>query len=256
QVWCYTPGSGWAQATDMNQGRVFAHGCVYHDTIWVTGGNANEVALTHSEFYDPVSETWTVDNSLFPNLPVATWAGASGIVGQTMFVFSGVGASLQLMDTTQYFDFATRTWTVTPSVYLMVYRGCGTGNADGKAVVYGGSTGGFTPTNICQYEQLGTGAVESKSDNWKEIDGIAPTFIHDFCRISYNVPVAGKVTLNIYDASGSLVKTLVNGMSEPGEKNVAWDRRDAKGNRVVSGTYFFRLSVPNRSVSAKAILLQ
>ncbi len=157
QVWCYTPGSGWAQVADMNQGRVFAHGCVYNDTIWVAGGIADGVALSHTEFYDPASNTWTVDNSVFPQMPVATWAGASGNVGQTMFVFSGVSGAMLLMDTTQYFDFGTRSWTVTPGVLLKVYRGCGVGNADGKAVVYGGSTGGFAPTDTCQYEQLVTG---------------------------------------------------------------------------------------------------
>ncbi|MGQ9707635.1 MAG: kelch repeat-containing protein [bacterium] len=156
-VWCYTPGSGWAQVADMNQGRVFAMGCVYHDTIWVTGGYQNTTVLNHSEFYDPVSNTWTVDNSIFPQLPIATWAAASGVVGQTMFVHSGVSSAMALMDTTQYFDFDSRTWTVTPTVLLKVYRGTGVGNADGKAVVYGGSIGGFTPTDTCQYEVIATG---------------------------------------------------------------------------------------------------
>ncbi len=157
QVWCYTPGSGWSRVADMNQGRVFAMGCVYNDTIWVTGGIANDVALAHSEFYDPVSNTWTVNNSIFPQLPIATWGAPSGIVGQTMFVFSGVNESWLLQDTTQYFDFGARTWTITPDVLLPIYRGAGVGNADGKAVVYGGSIGGFTPTDTCQYEVLATG---------------------------------------------------------------------------------------------------
>ncbi|MCR4423396.1 MAG: kelch repeat-containing protein [bacterium] len=156
-VYCYTPGSGWSQVADMNQGRVFAMGCVYHDTIWVTGGYQNTTVLNHSEFYDPVSNTWTVNNTIFPQLPIATWAAASGVVGQTMFVHSGVSSAMALMDTCQYFDFGTRTWTVTPDVLLPIYRGTGVGNADGKAVVYGGSIGGFTPTDTCQYEVLATG---------------------------------------------------------------------------------------------------
>jgi len=156
-VYCYTPGSGWSQVADMNQGRVFAMGCVYHDTIWVTGGYQNTTVLNHSEFYDPVSNTWTVNNTIFPQLPIATWAAASGVVGQTMFVHSGVSSAMALMDTCQYFDFGTRTWTVTPDVLLPIYRGTGVGNADGKAVVYGGSIGGFTPTDTCQYEVLAAG---------------------------------------------------------------------------------------------------
>ncbi|MEO0067676.1 MAG: kelch repeat-containing protein [candidate division WOR-3 bacterium] len=159
-VWCYTPGAGWSQVADMNKGRVFAMGCVYHDTIWVTGGVRNDTVINHSEFYDPASNTWTVDTTIFPHMPIATWGAASGVVGQTMFVHSGVSAAMQLMDTTQYFDFGTRTWTVTPSVLLKVYRSTGVGNADGKAVVYGGSTGGFNPTDTCQYEQITTGYAD------------------------------------------------------------------------------------------------
>ncbi len=157
EVYCYTPDSGWSRVADMNQGRVFAMGCVYHDTIWVTGGYQNTTVLNHSEFYDPASNTWTVDSTIFPHLPIATWAAASGVVGQTMFVASGVRELVGLMDTCQYFDFETRTWTITPDVLLPIYRGTGVGNADGKAVVYGGAIGGFVSTDTCQYEVLATG---------------------------------------------------------------------------------------------------
>ncbi|MDH5683994.1 MAG: T9SS type A sorting domain-containing protein [candidate division WOR-3 bacterium] len=157
QVWAYTPGSGWAQVASMNQGRVFAAGWVYHDTIWVTGGNANNVALTHSEFYDPVANVWTVNNSIFPALPVGVWGAASGIVSNTGFVFSGVSPAGALRDTTNYFDHNTHTWSTNPSVLLKVYRGTGVGNADNKAVIYGGSTGSFNATDTCQYESFGGG---------------------------------------------------------------------------------------------------
>jgi len=156
-VWCYTPGAGWSQVADMNQGRVFASGFVYHDTIWVTGGIANNVGLSHSEFYDPVANVWTVNNTVFPQLPYTVWGAGSGIVGSTGFVATGVDVGFGLTDSVAYFDFGTRTWSVEEPVYLRVYRTAAVGNGDGKAVVYGGSTGGFTPTAVCQYEQLSTG---------------------------------------------------------------------------------------------------
>ena len=155
QVHCYTPGSGWAPVADMHQGRVFAQGWVYNDTIWMAGGNTGS-GITHTEFYDPVADTWTVDNTVFPQLPYGVWGAGSGAVGNTAFIASGVkGDALQ--DTCMYFDHSTHTWTISAGMHLKIYRTAGVGTADGKAVLYGGSTGGFVPTNVCQYEQLSTG---------------------------------------------------------------------------------------------------
>ncbi|MFO7676215.1 MAG: FlgD immunoglobulin-like domain containing protein [bacterium] len=155
QVWCYTPGAGWSQKADMNQGRVFANAAVYRDTIWVTAGIANNVGLTHSEFYDPVANVWTVNNSVFPQLPVSRWGAAGGQAGSKMFVASGVDAGFLLSDTAFYFDFAARTWSAEDGMPLRVYRTAGAGAANGDAHVYGGSTGGFSPTDTVQVTNLG-----------------------------------------------------------------------------------------------------
>ncbi|MEO0081692.1 MAG: T9SS type A sorting domain-containing protein [candidate division WOR-3 bacterium] len=155
RVWRYTPGSGWTQVANMNSGRVFAMAVAYHDTIWMAGGNKDGAALTHTEFYDPVSNTWNVNNTVFPQLPEARWGAAVAQVGDKMVIASGVTPASALTDTAFVFDFTTRTWSVEEGIPTRVYRTVGVGNADNKAVVYGGSTGGFTPTNICQYNTYG-----------------------------------------------------------------------------------------------------
>ena len=93
QCWAYTPGAGWASIANMNQGRVFAQAAVYHDTIWVMGGNADGTELTHTEFYAPTTNTWTVDNAIFPQLPVPLWAAASGVSLGKFFVAAGASNS-------------------------------------------------------------------------------------------------------------------------------------------------------------------
>jgi hypothetical protein len=155
QVWAYTPGAGWAQVADMNQGRVFAAGWVYNDTIWMAGGYQNTTVLNHTEFYDPVANVWTVDNSRFPTLPYGVWAPASGVVGDIGFIAGGVTASMELTDSIVYFNHTTQTWSVERPLALKVYRTAGAASGDGKAFVIGGSTGGFTPTNVVQFEQMG-----------------------------------------------------------------------------------------------------
>jgi len=62
--------------------------------------------------------------------------------------------------------------------------------------------------------------------------------------IRYDVPLAGKVTLKIYNLAGQLVRVLVDARQTPGRHTVMWDGRDAEGHEVASGAYFYRMTVP------------
>ncbi|NLI98156.1 hypothetical protein GX441_05795 [bacterium] len=72
--------------------------------------------------------------------------------------------------------------------------------------------------------------------------------------IQYSVPVLGSVSLKVYDASGSLVKTLANGLHNAGQYNICWNGTTDSGLRATSGVYFFRLETSGKIASAKAIL--
>jgi len=63
------------------------------------------------------------------------------------------------------------------------------------------------------------------------------------------------VNLGMYDATGKLLKVLVNGQVARGERSAVWDRKDDSGRAVANGTYFYRLTVDGRSVSGKAVVL-
>ena len=77
-------------------------------------------------------------------------------------------------------------------------------------------------------------------------------------RISYEIEagVRGKVTLNVYDVTGARVRTLVDESAKPGLHTVAWDGRNARGEAVGSGIYFYRLSTPARTFTRKMVLLK
>jgi len=83
----------------------------------------------------------------------------------------------------------------------------------------------------------------------------SPSFIRGQALISYCVPGGSDVSLNVYDAAGNLVKTLVSGAVAPGEGSVVWNRTDNSGRLVASGTYFYRLTASGRSVSSKTMVL-
>jgi hypothetical protein len=66
--------------------------------------------------------------------------------------------------------------------------------------------------------------------------------------IFYHVPAPGaRVSLEIFDAEGRLVRVLVDGWLHGGRQDAIWDARDNRGRVVPSGLYFYRLDVGGRS---------
>ena len=60
--------------------------------------------------------------------------------------------------------------------------------------------------------------------------------------ISFTLPAEQHVRLSIYDANGTLIRSLVNESRSFGKNDVTWDGRDNAGALVSSGVYFYRLS--------------
>jgi hypothetical protein len=59
--------------------------------------------------------------------------------------------------------------------------------------------------------------------------------------ISYSLPIASRVRLEVYDLMGQLVRVLAEGWQEMGDHRVSWDGRDGQGQSVSSGVYLYRL---------------
>jgi hypothetical protein len=64
------------------------------------------------------------------------------------------------------------------------------------------------------------------------------------------------VTLSVYDAAGAYVTTLAAGPYAHGTHDVTWNGTDAKGTRVGSGVYFYRLDAPGQTLTRKMVLLK
>lgn len=66
-----------------------------------------------------------------------------------------------------------------------------------------------------------------------------------------------RVQLKIYDASGRLVKTLVDNTSiKPDNYNLKWEGIDNSGNKVSAGVYFYKLEAGKFKSIKKLILLK
>jgi hypothetical protein len=84
-----------------------------------------------------------------------------------------------------------------------------------------------------------------------------PNPFNPVTRIAFSVPdAAGRVTLDVHDVSGRLVKTLVDEEMPAGPALAVWDGTDSDGARLPSGVYFARLSAGEASTFRKMTLLK
>jgi YVTN family beta-propeller protein len=77
--------------------------------------------------------------------------------------------------------------------------------------------------------------------------------------IAYHIPGETgkqKVSLNVYNIYGSLIKELVNGERLPGSYVTNWDGTDSKGARVPNGVYFYLLKTEIGEISRKSIVVR
>lgn len=105
----------------------------------------------------------------------------------------------------------------------------------------------------------GNGPDWSFGQNLPEVYALEQNFPNPFnprTTISFALPEAGKISLNIYNVQGQLVRTLVSGSYEAGIYNLQWDATNDYGVRVGSGIYFYRIQAENYVETRKMTLLR
>lgn len=85
----------------------------------------------------------------------------------------------------------------------------------------------------------------------------APNPFNPSTQIRYDVPPGGgRVTLEVFDVSGRLVRRLVDEVLSPGPKTATWTGLDERGQRVSTGVYFYRMSAPGFERTLKMTLIE
>ena len=75
-------------------------------------------------------------------------------------------------------------------------------------------------------------------------------------RIAFNLRRPAVVQLEIFNVIGQRVRTLVAEPLPAGRHTVTWDGRDARGGRVASGVYFYRLKAGDETRTRRMLLLE
>ena len=79
--------------------------------------------------------------------------------------------------------------------------------------------------------------------------------------IPYQLNQASEVSLSVYSSEGKLVRQIDLGLKPAGnyqrtERAIYWDGRNASGEPVSSGVYFYRLQAGDYSQTRKMVILK
>ena len=108
-------------------------------------------------------------------------------------------------------------------------------------------------------EVLSRSTKEIVIDNIPEAYALGQNYPNPFnpvTVIEYELPDDAYMNLAIYDVLGRKIRTLVSGMQPPGYAEVRWNGTDARGNKVGSGIYFYRIETGKFSKTHKMVLMK
>ena len=125
----------------------------------------------------------------------------------------------------------------------------------GRAYFTSGTLDGFSGTFTISLPTAVEPVVTTTAPRF-ELGRNSPNPFNPSTTIAFAVDHPGRVTLRIYDARGSVVKTLVNDRLNTGAYRSRWDGTSDHGSRLASGVYVYRLQLDGRTLSRKMTLLQ
>ena len=105
---------------------------------------------------------------------------------------------------------------------------------------------------------MGTGSVD-KADVVPTAYSLSQNYPNPFnpsTSIEFSLKDAGHATLSIYDISGRLVSTLVDGNMGNGSHKVVWNGMDNSGVQVSAGLYIYSLQTADMTMTKKMVFMK
>ncbi|MEO0070577.1 MAG: SBBP repeat-containing protein [candidate division WOR-3 bacterium] len=109
---------------------------------------------------------------------------------------------------------------------------------------------------VIKYTQ-GGGVEEGKTEKVTDLTFAAkPNPCRGLTALSIPLSAQGRTNVRIFDVSGRLVKTLIDGLLPAGVYSFVWDGTDITGRRVPAGIYIFVLSTQDTIKTSKVTMLE
>jgi flagellar hook assembly protein FlgD len=70
------------------------------------------------------------------------------------------------------------------------------------------------------------------------------------------IAIPTPVNITIYNIKGQRVRSLVDGLYEPGHHSVVWNGTDGNGRSVGSGVYLYRIVAGAHNATKKMVLMK
>ena len=100
-----------------------------------------------------------------------------------------------------------------------------------------------------------TGVADLSPRTTRLLDNV-PNPFNPSTTIHFELAQDGAVSLDVYDLAGRRIKNLVQADLRRGFHPATWDGTDARGTRVASGVYLYRLETPDHAESRRMVLLK
>ena len=140
--------NSWSSGAPMPVALKFPAGTgVIKGKIYVVGGNTANAVIADNQIYDPATSSWSVGAAL----PSPTFASASAVVHNILYVMGGLTAGIQYTNAVWAYDPKTNTWSAKSA---MPTARASTGATVEKNVIYvigGNGTDGTRLTTVESY---------------------------------------------------------------------------------------------------------
>ncbi len=113
----------------------------------------------------------------------------------------------------------------------------------------------FASSNM-NYFPLSMDASQSDTPELNTLITVSPNPFNPETTITYNIPVSSSVSMNVYNARGQRITTLVDQNMEAGTYKVVWNGTDNVGKAVSSGVYLLVLKYQGKELSRKMVLMK
>jgi len=84
--------------------------------------------------------------------------------------------------------------------------------------------------------------------------GVRPSPTRGAAFVSFRLPAADRIRVDVHDVTGRLVRTVAHGVAAGGAVEIPWDGRDEAGTTVAAGIYFVRVKTRHVTETTKVVV--